>query len=130
MGLFLLRIPPLPPKEFPMQAIGTTILPMQSLADEVGDVVFGDPTRKVGRKEKKLLVMGFNEGRHGEWKVWGGASSRKVWAELGILQGLWPTSPKAPEAKALGEFRAGRRKGAHRWKRKKAKVGWVRPTTS
>ena len=55
----------------------------------------------------------------GNFLVWGRGRSRKVRAELGILQRLWPTSPKALEAQASGGFRAEGRKEEPWGKRKK-----------
>ena len=44
---------------------GGDVYPFHGLEDEMGDVVFGNPIAKVGRKEKKLFVICFDEGGHG-----------------------------------------------------------------
>ena len=64
-------------------------------------------------EEEETVVWGMlqRKGPSGNSRILRGGGSRSFPAALGILPGLWPTSPKAPEAKALGGFRAARRKG-------------------
>ena len=69
---------------------GWDVYPFHALEDEKGDVVFGNPVAKVGRKNEKLFVIRFDEGGLGEFRAEGEGSALPGREEKAKIERLSP----------------------------------------